>query len=290
MDNQSKTHSLNSFENSSKKRVMCLYRVSSSKQIDEDDIPLQREACHEYIEQHNDWVFFDEQYEKGVSGYSRSVDTRDKLQQIILDAQSNKFDILLIFATDRLCRIANEYTETLELLSQYIEIYTVDRGDITIRTHTDSLKTYVDGWQNQGESIKTSMRVDAKHKQMAEHGLFRGGIPPYGYKLVLSGKYSLRDKKQRKELYDIVVDETEAEVVFLMYKTAYELGYGQNRIAQYLNTKTDCKTRSGKPWSSTTIGYILKNPIYKGYPAYGKKTKKKKAKMLLLMKIVSQKH
>ena len=32
------------------KRVACLYRVSSKKQVEKDDIPMQRIVCREYIE------------------------------------------------------------------------------------------------------------------------------------------------------------------------------------------------------------------------------------------------
>lgn len=32
------------------KRVATLYRVSTKKQVDDDDIPMQRKACQDYIE------------------------------------------------------------------------------------------------------------------------------------------------------------------------------------------------------------------------------------------------
>ena len=51
------------------KRVICLYRVSTLGQVDHDDIPMQRLACHEYAATHPDWEIIDEISEKGVSGY-----------------------------------------------------------------------------------------------------------------------------------------------------------------------------------------------------------------------------
>lgn len=57
------------------KRVLCLYRVSTKKQLDPSsdktkaDIPLQRKACKEFIDAHQDWVLCKEMYERGVSGY-----------------------------------------------------------------------------------------------------------------------------------------------------------------------------------------------------------------------------
>ena len=60
------------------KRVLCLYRVSTKKQLDpasdksNADIPLQRKACVEFISAHPDWVLYKEMYERGVSEPKRS--------------------------------------------------------------------------------------------------------------------------------------------------------------------------------------------------------------------------
>ena len=57
------------------KRVFCLYRVSTKKQIDEageNDIPIQRTACHEFAARKN-WKIQNEYFEKGVSGFKVSA-------------------------------------------------------------------------------------------------------------------------------------------------------------------------------------------------------------------------
>ena len=252
------------------KLVTCLYRVSTTKQMDDDDIPMQQTACKKLISQHNDWILTNEYYEKGISAYKTAIADRDIIQNIIKEAQTGKFQILVLFASDRLCRNDN-YMPTLKKISKYVEVWTYTQGDITIRNHTDALKASIDGWSNEGESIKISLRTDEKHKQMAEDGEFRGGSNPYGYKFIKSGRYSTRDKKQRKELFDMVIDKNESEVVKTIFNLAYELGYGGNRIANYLN-ENNIPTRENKKWSLTSVNYLLKNPVYKGYPAYGKKT------------------
>ena len=62
-------------------RVYCLYRVSTLGQIDKmrDDIPMQRQACHEYIAEQG-WNFVDELSEKGISGFKVSAKDRDAIQ------------------------------------------------------------------------------------------------------------------------------------------------------------------------------------------------------------------
>ena len=56
-----------------KKRVNCLYRVSTIGQVEKDDIPMQRQFCREFIASHPDWVLQNEFYEKGVSGFKKSA-------------------------------------------------------------------------------------------------------------------------------------------------------------------------------------------------------------------------
>ena len=57
------------------KRVYCLYRVSTKKQVDknENDIPMQKNACHDFVIRQNDWSILKEFSEKGVSGYKVSA-------------------------------------------------------------------------------------------------------------------------------------------------------------------------------------------------------------------------
>ena len=57
------------------KRVCCLYRVSTLGQVDKevDDIPMQKTACHGFIDSQPDWELYMEFYEKGVSGFKVSA-------------------------------------------------------------------------------------------------------------------------------------------------------------------------------------------------------------------------
>ena len=51
-----------------------LYRVSTQQQVDKtkDDIPMQREACHEFADKMG-WTIGKEFLEKGVSGFKVSA-------------------------------------------------------------------------------------------------------------------------------------------------------------------------------------------------------------------------
>lgn len=90
------------------RRVYCLYRVSTLGQVEKDDIPMQKEACWEFVRQHPGWEIVKEFSEKGVSGFKVSAKDRDAIQEIQRDALQNKFDILLEFMFDRLGRREDE--------------------------------------------------------------------------------------------------------------------------------------------------------------------------------------
>ena len=50
------------------KKVRCLYRVSTLKQLDENDIPMQRIECKKFIDMMPDWEF-DKEYIENHLGY-----------------------------------------------------------------------------------------------------------------------------------------------------------------------------------------------------------------------------
>ena len=109
------------------KRVYCLYRVSSKGQLYdksntnqkvEDDIPMQKEACHRYKEYHPDWEIKAEYLEKGVSGFKVSADERDEIQNLLSAAKNKEFDILLIYKLDRLGRIESETALNTEPITE----------------------------------------------------------------------------------------------------------------------------------------------------------------------------
>ncbi len=173
-------------------RVCCLYRVSTTKQVDHDelnqaDIPVQRKACREFAAKMG-WTIVDEEQEAGVSGYKVSANDRDKLQLIKKKAEQGKFDILLVFMFDRLGRKSDETPFVVEwFVKKGIRVWSVNEGEQRFESHTDRLTNYIRYWQADGESQKTSIRTKTALAQMVQDGRFRGGIAPYGYRLVPSG-------------------------------------------------------------------------------------------------------
>jgi len=250
------------------KRVKCLYRVSTKKQVDkDDDLSMQKKECRGFIERQKDWILIDEYYEKGISGYKVSAKNRDAIQQLLKDADDKKFDILLVFMFDRLGRKEDETPFVMQdFAKKGIELWSTKEGEQKFDTHADKLINYVRGWQSSGESEKISFRVNASHKQLVESGEYRGGQTPYGYMTVLSDKTNKKGFLKNK----LIICEKEAEVVKLIFNLVYDKGYGSNRIQEYLNQK-NIPSPTGKKWSRASLQHVLRNPIYKGYFVYGKR-------------------
>lgn len=199
-------------------RVFCLYRVSTDKQVDyndrnQADIPMQRKACHRFAAEKGCTIVFEEQ-EDGVSGYKVRAENRDKVQLIRDYAKRGKFDILLVYMFDRIGRISDETPFVVEWFARNgIQIWSTQEGEQRFDSHTDKLTNYIRFWQADGESQKTSMRTKTAMGQMVEEGRFRGGIAPYGYRLVKSGILN----KRKHEVCKLEIDEEESAVVNLMF-------------------------------------------------------------------------
>ena len=245
-------------------RVQCLYRVSTTKQVDHDadnhaDIPMQRKACREFAEKMG-WTIVSEEQETGVSGYKVSADDRDKLQLVKKRAEQGKFDILLVFMFDRLGRKSDETPFVVEwFVRKGIRVWSVQEGEQRFESHTDRLTNYIRFWQADGESQKTSIRTKTALGQMVEEGRFRGGKTPYGYRLEKSGILN----KRKREVNKLVIDDAEAEVIRMMFDLCVSSGYGKFRLAHFLNDH-GIRNRKGETWHDATVGAILHNPLYMG--------------------------
>lgn len=241
------------------KRVLCLYRVSTLKQVDkQDDIPMQRRECMDFINRMDDWNFYDERMEKGVSGYKVSANDRDIIVEIREMAQRKQFDVLLVFMFDRLGRKEDETPFLVKWFIEHdIEVWSTREGQQKLDTQVDRLMNYMRFWAASGESEKTSMRVKAAHSQMTEDGIWRGGTCPYGYKLVHMGRVG----KKNRPLYDLVIDETTAPIVQEVFDLIVRQGMGTLRAANYLNQKYP---NPDKIWTAQTVRGMIRNPVYTG--------------------------
>lgn len=94
---------------------------------------------------------------------------------------------------------------------------------------------------------------------MSRPAVSKAVLAPYGYDLVKSGRIN----KRKHELYELHINEQEAEIVRLIFdKYVYE-GYGAQRIATYLNN-AGYRARSGKCWHPGSLRGMVGNLTYMG--------------------------
>ena len=246
--------------------VYTLYRVSTKQQVDKtkDDIPMQREACHEFAERMN-WTIGKEFLEKGVSGFKVSASDRDAIQDLKAAALNKEFDLLLVFMFDRIGRIDDETPFIVEwFVKQGIRVWSVLEGEQRFESHVDKLMNYIRFWQASGESEKTSMRIRTRMQQLKAEGSYTGGPVPFGYQLVNTGRLN----KKGREVHDLAVDPVEADWVREIFSKTVNEGYGTFRCAEILN-KAGVKTHKGSKFTSNSINRILRNRLLTGFVVSG---------------------
>ena len=129
------------------KRVICLYRVSTMKQVEDNDLPMQREACRTFAAQHPERKIIDEKYEKGVSGFKIRGKDRDAVAELLVDAEGGTFDVLLVYMMDRLGRIADDTPVIAKTIASCgVEIWSVMEGQQHFDTQSDHLMNYIRSW------------------------------------------------------------------------------------------------------------------------------------------------
>jgi len=248
-----------------KKRVYCLYRVSKQEQAENDDLPMQKQACRTFAEQQG-WEVVKEFYEKGVSGFKVSSTKRDAILEIQREAALGNFDILLVFLFDRLGRKDDETPFVVEwFIRNKIAVWSVNEGEQRLDTHTDKLLNYIRYWQASGESIKTSIRVKSGVARIVSQGWFAGGVAPFGYRLEKSGRIN---EKAGRETHDYVVAEENVSIVKTIFSKYANEGYGILRIVRELHAQGIVKA-NGRHLTHCNVANILKNQLYNGYVKRG---------------------
>lgn len=223
---------------------------------------MQRSACVNFAKEKK-WKVTQEFSEK-LSGFQVALEERGTLKKILQAAEKGEFDILLMYHSDRLGRQIEYSLFITNLYELGIEVWSVKEGELKNDEHTDSLINYLRFWSSEGESRKTSMRVQDSMRQFNEEGYYMGGAVPYGYKIVDTGKK--RNSRTDKTIKILKPLEEESHIVKKMFSLVLEKSYGASRIAQYLHERG--YTNRGNVWRHNTISRMLRNPIYMGRKRY----------------------
>ncbi len=244
---------------------------------DSESIQNQKLLLMEYAVEHG-WqihkVYTDDDY-------SGLYEDRPSFKQMIEDAESRKFEIVL-------CKSQARFAREMEQVEKYIHKYfilwgirfvsVIDHVDTEIKGNKKSRQ--INGLVNEWYCEDLSENVKAALQAKKKNGQYLGHWCTYGYEL---------DKDDR---HKIVVDPVAAEVVGEIY-SLYLSGYGISSIANILTerkylTPTVYKQSKGKKyfnparpqysekygvWAVNTVRRILRDQTYIGHLIQGREKK-----------------
>ena len=221
----------------------------------EESIDAQVRACT--ITRINTSLKFSEHMRTGRRQTNKN---REQFLQMIADAESHEFEVILVHKLNRFGR------NTLEVLEykDSLEDMGIELISVTERlesTPEGKLMLIIIAGMNEFYSDNLSQEVMKGLKENAYQCKFTGGTPPLGYKV---------DPESRK----LVIDENEAMIVRLIFQR-YASGYGYNSIINEL-THLGYHTKSGKLFGKNSLYELLRNEKYIGVYTYNRAAKRKK--------------
>jgi site-specific DNA recombinase len=182
----------------------------------------------------------------------------------VLDAaRRREFDILICYDPDRFARnVAKQLVLEEELRRSGVTIHYV-----TLRVDNSPegrLLKNMRGSIAEYEREKILMRTLRGRREKAERGLVVGvGRAPYGYRYIRV----LNAQTNKYRVEGLEEDPTTAPVVRRIFAAAAHTSL--NQICAALIAEGVPGYRGGR-WTTTTVGYILRNPVYLGQAAYGR--------------------
>lgn len=233
--------------------VVLYARVSSEKQAEKDlSLPAQLKALKDYALKRN-WTIIEEYIDEAES--ARTAD-RPAFQRMIASAKQKQapFEAILVWKLNRFARNRDDSFVYKQLLRKRgIQIISINENFDEGPTGKllEGIIESIDEFYSANLSQDTLRGL----KENAMRGFWNGGVPPFGYKFEFV-KVGHNTKRR------LMINEAEAPVVKDIFKMSLR-GEGLKDIAKILNREGYHK-RTSKPWTNSSIGYILNNPIYTG--------------------------
>ena len=249
--------------NQEKKKVYVYTRVSTAMQIDGYSLEAQRTRMRAFAE-FNEYEIAGEYEDAGKSG--KSIEGRDEFNRMMEDIKTGKDDVsfVLVFKLSRFGRNAADVLSTLQTMQDFgVNLICVEDG---IDSSKDAGKLMISVLSAVAEIERENIRIQTMEGriQKARAGKWNGGFPPYGY--------SLKDGV-------LEINEEEATAIRTIFEQWVSTDIGANGLAKYLENHGIRKIprHNGKNplFDAALIRKIIKNPVYCGKIAYGRRKTEK---------------
>jgi site-specific DNA recombinase len=243
-----------------KRRRCAIYtRKSTDEGLEQsfNSLDAQREACAAYIlsQTHEGWEAIPELYDDG--GYSGGSMDRPGLQQLLLDVEAGKIDVIVVYKVDRLTRNLADFARIVDILDKRGASFVSVTQAFNTTTSMGRLTLNVLLSFAQFEREVTGERIRDKIAASKARGMWMGGVVPLGYEV-----------RARK----LVVVPEEAERVRHIFTRYLELGsvyvLQEELAAKGVRTKArtlkDGRAYGDMNFSRGALYQLLANRIYLG--------------------------
>ena len=242
-----------------KTKVYTYTRVSTAMQIDGYSLDAQKARMKAYAD-FNDYQIVGEYEDTGKSG--KSIEGRASFCKMMDDIKSGKDGVayVLVFKLSRFGRNAADVLSTLQVMQDFgVNLICVEDG---IDSSKDAGKLMISVLSAVAEIERENIRVQTMEGriQKAREGRWNGGFAPYGYRLV-DGV--------------LQINEDEAPAIRTIFEQYVNTDTGANGLSKYLEThgfqKLARQNGTSPLFNATLIRAILKNPVYCGKIAFGRR-------------------
>lgn len=228
------------------KRVAAYCRVSTDQDDQLNSLESQKRFFEQYINKNLAWQFCGLYVDEGITG--TNVNKRTGFKQMIHDAESHQFDLILTKEISRFARNTLDsifYTRKLKALG--VGVFFMNDNIDTLEPDAELRLTIMSSIA-QEESRKTSQRVRWGQKRQMEKGVVFGASV-FGYHLD-GGK--------------LTTNEEESEIVRLIFDLYLNEGMGTHILCKELENRGILSPSGDNRWKNASILRMLKNEKYIG--------------------------
>ncbi|MCH5270747.1 MAG: recombinase family protein [Lachnospiraceae bacterium] len=246
-----------------KVKVYTYTRVSTAMQIDGYSLDAQKARMKAFAD-YNEYEIVGTYEDAGKSG--KSIEGRMEFNRMMEDIKAGKDGVsfVLVFKLSRFGRNAADVLSTLQIMQDFgVNLICVEDG---IDSSKDAGKLMISVLSAVAEIERENIRVQTMEGriQKAREGKWNGGFAPYGYQLT-DGK--------------LQINEEEAAAIRVIFDQYVNTDIGANGVAKYLENHgiRKIQRQNGKNplFDAHLIRIILKNPVYCGKIAYGRRKTEK---------------
>lgn len=232
-------------------RVGAYCRVSTNMHHQELSYESQLRYYQDLISRKPSWKLVQVYADKGISG--TKTEKRTGFLKMMEDCEKGKIDKIITKSISRFARntvdcISNIRKLKLLGVAVYFEKENIDTMTMQGELMLSILSSIA---QAEAEAVSTNAQWAVQYR--FQNGIFKQ-FTGLGYRYDETGELAIQPE--------------EAKVVRLIFESYLE-GKGMSTIAEEMNEKGYCG-RNGEPFKVGGIGYILKNPLYKGELLYQK--------------------